>query len=101
MPSTDRDEIQESVVRILNMSHNPLDTYGCAVKDLTDYIILKKMEAIETLHHNIDASFSLIERIQPGYTGSTQIDARDLQKLICEYEDDLSAQSPDREEDNT
>lgn len=50
----------------------------------------KSLETARTLHNNIDVTFNLIEKIQPGYEGNRTIGAGELQRLLCEYEDELS-----------
>lgn len=81
-------------VKFMQEGKEPSFVTGTNEQDHKSLVLIKQQqqaavgEAVTTLHKNIDVTFNLIERIQPGYMGSPQIDARDLQKLLCEYEDE-------------
>lgn len=43
----------------------------------------------KSLHDRIFNDFDMLPRIQTAYTGDRNIDVRKLQKVICEFRDDL------------
>lgn len=52
-------------------------------------------ETAKTIHYNIDVMCNLVEKIQPGrYDGKPSIDARTLQKTLCDVREYLEVNNP-------
>lgn len=63
-------------------------------KEIQELILQDRERAVkelaESFHNRIFNNFSMLPRIQSTYTGNRNIDARELQKVMCDFQRDLA-----------